>query len=167
MGSCANGGGYYHYSYSVTRGCDRIVPVDIYVPGCPPTSEALMYGIFQLQKKMRHTRITRMWYRRWFLWLIFWSCLRASTLHSAIVESCDCVSILCWISLRLWPGSILIFFSFPVSSEDGWWICRMNWSPFTTAWLYYRHSASCSVSSFNRKKETNFKISVKFSSCVH
>jgi NADH dehydrogenase (ubiquinone) Fe-S protein 7 len=50
MGSCANGGGYYHYSYSVTRGCDRIVPVDIYVPGCPPTSEALMYGIFQLQK---------------------------------------------------------------------------------------------------------------------
>ncbi|OTA23322.1 NADH-ubiquinone oxidoreductase 19.3 kDa subunit, mitochondrial [Hortaea werneckii EXF-2000] len=55
MGSCANGGGYYHYSYSVTRGCDRIVPVDIYVPGCPPTAEALMFGIFQLQKKMRHT----------------------------------------------------------------------------------------------------------------
>jgi len=64
MGSCANGGGYYHYSYSVVRGCDRIVPVDIYVPGCPPTSEALMYGIFQLQKKMRHTKITRMWYRK-------------------------------------------------------------------------------------------------------
>ncbi|TKA24685.1 NADH-ubiquinone oxidoreductase 19.3 kDa subunit, mitochondrial [Salinomyces thailandicus] len=64
MGSCANGGGYYHYSYSVTRGCDRIVPVDIYVPGCPPTSEALMFGIFQLQKKMRHTKITRQWYRK-------------------------------------------------------------------------------------------------------
>ncbi|KAI0473017.1 mitochondrial NADH-ubiquinone oxidoreductase 20 kd subunit [Xylariaceae sp. FL0804] len=64
MGSCANGGGYYHYSYSVVRGCDRIVPVDIYVPGCPPTSEALMYGIFQLQRKMRQTRITRMWYRK-------------------------------------------------------------------------------------------------------
>ncbi len=54
MGSCANGGGYYHYSYSVVRGCDRIVPVDIYVPGCPPTAEALIYGILQLHKKIRN-----------------------------------------------------------------------------------------------------------------
>ena len=55
MGSCANGGGYYHYSYAVVRGCDRVVPVDVYVPGCPPTAEALIYGILQLQKKIRRT----------------------------------------------------------------------------------------------------------------
>ena len=50
MGSCANGGGYYHYSYSVVKGCNKIIPVDIFIPGCPPTAETLIYGVIQLQK---------------------------------------------------------------------------------------------------------------------
>ena len=52
MGSCANGGGYYYYSYSTLRGCDRLTSVDVYVPGCPPCAEGLLFAAMQLQSKV-------------------------------------------------------------------------------------------------------------------
>ena len=50
MGSCANGGGYYHYSHSVVAGCNKVIPVDLYVPGCPPTAEALFFAHVSLKQ---------------------------------------------------------------------------------------------------------------------
>src|SRR5215203_231582 len=52
MGACASGGGPFKAGYGVVSGIDKYLPVDVYVPGCPPTPQALLYGLITLQKKI-------------------------------------------------------------------------------------------------------------------
>ena len=65
MGSCASGGGPFKEGYNVVSGIDRFVPVDIYIPGCPPTPQALLNGLIALQKVIDHESISKTrWYKK-------------------------------------------------------------------------------------------------------
>jgi len=65
MGACASGGGPFKEGYNVVSGVDKFVPVDVYIPGCPPTPQALLYGLITLQKKIDTESIkTARWYQK-------------------------------------------------------------------------------------------------------
>lgn len=65
MGACASGGGPFKEGYNVVSGIDQFIPVDVYVPGCPPTPQALLHGLIAVQKKIDRESLRRVrWYRR-------------------------------------------------------------------------------------------------------
>lgn len=65
MGACASGGGPFKEGYNVVDGVDKFVPVDVYVPGCPPTPQALINGLIALQEKIdQQSILTAPWYRK-------------------------------------------------------------------------------------------------------
>lgn len=65
MGACASGGGPFKEGYNVVAGIDKFIPVDIYVPGCPPTPQALVFGLNELQRKIDKQSLKQVrWYRK-------------------------------------------------------------------------------------------------------
>jgi NADH-quinone oxidoreductase subunit B len=65
MGACASGGGPFKEGYNVVSGVDRYIPVDVYIPGCPPTPQALLHGLITLQRKIDTQSIKQVrWYRK-------------------------------------------------------------------------------------------------------